>query len=97
VTPSSAGSGTSSYVAPSCARHVSVRAAGATIRASKVLYLVATEKRPNRANPTGKVNGWTTILNALTIHFGERIAPDRLTVLTPVPRKIGLYRTRGVQ
>jgi putative transposase len=29
--------------------------------ALKVLYLVATEKRPNRANPTGKVNGWKTI------------------------------------
>jgi hypothetical protein len=74
-----------------------VRAGGATIRALKVLYLVATEKRPNRVNPTGTVNGWTTILNALTIHFGERIAPDQLAVLTPVTRKIGLYRTRGVQ
>jgi transposase-like protein len=42
--------------------------------ALKVLYLVATERRPNRSNPTGKVNGWKTILNALTIHYGERIA-----------------------
>jgi transposase-like protein len=42
--------------------------------ALKVLYLVATERRPNRANPTGKINGWKTILNALTIHYGERIA-----------------------
>ena len=42
--------------------------------ALKVLYLVATEKRPNRSNPTGKVNGWKTILNALTIHYGDRIA-----------------------
>src|SRR5262245_10214979 len=42
--------------------------------ALKVLYLVAIEKRPNRANPTGKVNGWKQILNALTIHYGERIA-----------------------
>jgi transposase-like protein len=42
--------------------------------ALKVLYLVATEKRPNRANPTGKVNGWKQILNALTIHYGDRIA-----------------------
>jgi putative transposase len=41
--------------------------------ALKVLYLVATEKRPNRSNPTGKVNGWKTILNALTIHYGDRI------------------------
>jgi transposase-like protein len=42
--------------------------------ALKVLYLVATEHRPNRSNPTGKVNGWKTILNALTIHYGDRIA-----------------------
>jgi putative transposase len=42
--------------------------------ALKVRYLVATEKRPNRSNPTGKVNGWKSILNALTIHYGERIA-----------------------
>jgi putative transposase len=41
--------------------------------ALKVLYLVATERRPNRSNPTGKVNGWKTILNALTIHYGDRI------------------------
>jgi hypothetical protein len=38
----------------------------------KVLYLVATERRVNRANPTGKVNGWKQILNALTIHYGDR-------------------------
>ena len=42
--------------------------------ALKVLYLVATERRPNRSNPTGKINGWKTILNALTIHYGDRIA-----------------------
>ena len=41
--------------------------------ALKVLYLVATEHRPNRSNPTGKINGWKTILNALTIHYGDRI------------------------
>jgi hypothetical protein len=29
--------------------------------------------RPNRSNPNGKVNGWKTILNALTIHYGDRI------------------------
>ncbi len=39
----------------------------------KVLYLVATEKRINRRNPTGKINGWKKILNALTIHYGDRI------------------------
>jgi putative transposase len=42
--------------------------------ALKVLYLVATERRPNRANPTGRINSWKTILNALTIHYGDRIA-----------------------
>jgi transposase-like protein len=42
--------------------------------AMKVLYLVATEHRPNRSNPTGRVNGWKRILNTLTIHYGERIS-----------------------
>ncbi len=41
--------------------------------ALKVLYLVANERRPNRSNPTGKINAWKTILNALTIHYGDRI------------------------
>jgi transposase-like protein len=41
--------------------------------ALKVLYLVATERRPNRSNPTGQINSWKTILNALTIHYGDRI------------------------
>jgi transposase-like protein len=41
--------------------------------ALKVLYLVAIERRPNRSNPTGKINGWRRILNALTIHYSDRI------------------------
>jgi transposase-like protein len=41
--------------------------------AMKVLYLVATQRRPNRENLTGKTNGWKAILNALTIHYGDRI------------------------
>jgi transposase-like protein len=41
--------------------------------ALKVLYLVATQRRPNRENMTGKINGWKHILNALTIHYGDRI------------------------
>jgi putative transposase len=41
--------------------------------ALKVLYLVATERRKNRANPTGRINAWKPILNALTIHYGDRI------------------------
>jgi transposase-like protein len=42
--------------------------------AMKVLYLVATAKRKNRENLTGKINGWKSILNALTVHYGDRIA-----------------------
>ena len=42
--------------------------------AMKILYLVATAKRKNRDNMTGKTNGWKTILNTLTIHYGDRIA-----------------------
>ena len=41
--------------------------------ALKVLYLVATDRRPNRSNPTGRINTWKTILNTLTIHYGDRI------------------------
>lgn len=42
--------------------------------ALKVLYLVAIEKKPNKSNPTGQIHGWKTILNALTIHYGDRVA-----------------------
>jgi putative transposase len=42
--------------------------------ALKVLYLVATQKRPNRENLIGKTNGWKHILNALTVHYGDRVA-----------------------
>ncbi len=41
--------------------------------ALKVLYLVAIERRPNRSNPTGRINAWKTMLNGLTIHYGDRI------------------------
>jgi hypothetical protein len=41
--------------------------------ALKVLYLVATERRKNRSNPTGKINGWKQILNIMTIHDGDRV------------------------
>src|SRR4029453_5299323 len=37
--------------------------------ALKVLYPVAPERQKTRANPTGRVAGWKTILNALTIHY----------------------------
>lgn len=42
--------------------------------ALKVLCLVATEQRKNRQDLTGKINGWKTILNTLTVHYGDRIA-----------------------
>jgi transposase-like protein len=41
--------------------------------ALKVLYLVARERRPGKKNATGQVFGWKIILNALTIHYGDRI------------------------
>jgi transposase-like protein len=44
--------------------------------ALKVLYLVATQRRPNRENLTGKINGWKSILNALTVHYGDRITTN---------------------
>jgi hypothetical protein len=42
--------------------------------ALKVLYLVATQRRPNRENLTGTIKGWKHILNALATHYGDRIA-----------------------
>jgi hypothetical protein len=44
----------------------------------KVLYLVATQRRKNRSDLTGKVNGWKTILNTLTVHYGDRIAASSI-------------------
>jgi hypothetical protein len=44
--------------------------------ALKVLYLTIREKVPNRTNPVGQVNGWKSILNALTIHYGDRLATN---------------------
>jgi putative transposase len=41
--------------------------------AMKILYLVAHQRRPGRSNLIGKTNGWKHILNALTIHYGDRI------------------------
>lgn len=41
--------------------------------ALKVLYLVATQRRKNRQDLTGKIAGWKNILNTLTIHYGDRI------------------------
>ena len=44
--------------------------------AMKILYLVAHQRRPGRSNLIGKTNGWKHILNALTIHYGDRIAAN---------------------
>jgi putative transposase len=46
--------------------------------ALKVLYLVATQKRKNRENMTGKINGWKNILNTLQVHYGDRIAANTI-------------------
>jgi transposase-like protein len=46
--------------------------------ALKVLYLVATQRRKNRSDLTGKTNGWKTILNTLTVHYGDRIAANTI-------------------
>jgi putative transposase len=45
--------------------------------AMKVLYLLATTRRPNRTGLIGKVNGWKQILNALTIHHADRLEINR--------------------
>jgi hypothetical protein len=38
-----------------------------------VLDLIATERRKNRANPSGGINAWKPVLNALTIYYDDRI------------------------
>ncbi len=45
--------------------------------ALKMLYLVVLDRRPGRSNPTGQINGWKTILNALSIHYGDRVATNQ--------------------
>lgn len=41
--------------------------------ALKVLYLVAMQRRPRGDILTGKINGWKIILNALSVHYGDRL------------------------
>jgi putative transposase len=41
--------------------------------ALKILYLAIRQRENGRANPTGQIFGWKTVLNALTIHYGERL------------------------
>jgi hypothetical protein len=35
--------------------------------------------KPNGGNLTGRVNGWKHIVNALTIHYGDRLLPLTIT------------------
>ncbi|WP_420619858.1 hypothetical protein [Candidatus Poriferisocius sp.] len=42
----------------------------------KILYLVATTRRKNRSNLTGKTNGWKATLNTLNAHYRDRIADN---------------------
>lgn len=41
--------------------------------ALKVLYLAVIKREPNRPNPTGQINGWKSILNTLSITYGDRL------------------------
>nr|WP_220126837.1 transposase [Actinomadura madurae] len=41
--------------------------------ALKVLYLVIRSPLKGRTNVTGKTRGWKTALNALALHYGDRI------------------------
>jgi transposase-like protein len=41
--------------------------------ALKVLYLTVRERRHNRPNPTGQINGWKAILNTLSMTYGDRL------------------------
>ena len=44
--------------------------------ALKILYLTVRERRHNRTNPTGRINGWKAILNTLAITYGDRLPPN---------------------
>jgi hypothetical protein len=35
-------------------------------------------KTQNRSDLTGKMNGWKSILNTLTVHYGDRIAANTI-------------------
>jgi putative transposase len=39
---------------------------------------LATQQRKNRQDLTGKINGWKTILNTLTVHYGDRIEANSI-------------------
>ena len=55
-----------------------------------------TIREKNRPNPTGRIHGWKSVLNTLTVHYGERLTnpanqadrPDRsMTTITAQPTK----------
>ena len=41
--------------------------------ALRLLYLTVQHRDKNRANPTGRINNWSQILNTLTLTFGDRL------------------------
>lgn len=41
--------------------------------AMKIPYPTAMERRPNRPNANGQVNGWKSILNTLALTYGDRL------------------------
>ena len=43
----------------------------------KILYLTVRERRPNRSNPTGRINAWKSILNTLAITYTRRTSSHR--------------------
>jgi hypothetical protein len=45
------------------------------VSTAKVLYRVATIRRKNRVDLIGAAVGWQEILNALSIHYGNRLSP----------------------
>jgi putative transposase len=44
-----------------------------TEQAAMKIYLTVRERRPNRANPTGRIPGWKAILNTLAMTYGDRL------------------------
>lgn len=41
--------------------------------ALKVLYLVARQREKNRPNPSGRISGWKSVLNVLSMTYGDRL------------------------
>jgi putative transposase len=41
--------------------------------AMKILYLTVLQRRRNRSNPAGRINGWKSILNTLAITDSDRL------------------------